>query len=148
MLSLPKKKATMAGKKISGIKRHIATDILGLPIAIHATPANVGDRDGALEMLETYAPNLSQIAALLCDGGYTGDSFADAVKALLVGAEVQIAKRSELHKFVVIPKRWIVERTLGWLDNFRCLWKNCERKLHTSHQMTVIAFISLLLKRY
>ena len=98
-------------------------------------------------MLIGYAPSLSKIVALLCDGGYTGDDFANEVK-FLFGANVEIAKRSELHKFAVIPKRWIVERTLGWLDNYRCLWKNCERKLHTSSQMTVLAYIHLLLKRY
>jgi transposase len=48
----------------------------------------------------------------------------------------------------VIPKRWIVERTFAWLEHFRRLWKNCERKIHTSHQMTVLAFITLLLRRW
>jgi transposase len=80
-----------------------------------------------------------------CDGGCSGDSFAEAVKAL-INAEVEIVKRSKIHKFVVIPKR--VDRTFAWLEKFRSLWKNCERKLHTSVQMTVLAFISLLLKKY
>jgi len=136
-----------AGKKISGIKIHLGVDILGLPSVIHVTPANVTDRDGALEMLKKHAPKLTNILKILCDGGYTGENFANAVMAL-IGAVVEIAKRNELHKFEVIPKRWIVERSLGWLDNFRRLWKNCERKLHTTHQMVTIAFISLLLNRY
>jgi transposase len=67
---------------------------------------------------------------------------------LLIGAEVEVVKRNELHKFVVLPRRWVVERTFGWLEEHRRLWKNCERKLHNSLQMTVLAFISLLLKRY
>jgi len=79
--------------------------------------------------------------------GYTGDHFATAVMTLL-NAEVEIVKRNELHTFVVFPKRWVIERSLGWLDHFRRLWKNCERKLHTVHQMLVFAFISLLLRRY
>ena len=98
-------------------------------------------------MLQEYAPKLESILKVLCDGGYTGDNFANAVMAL-IGAVVEVAKRNELHKFVVIPKRWIVERSLSWLDHFRRLWKNCERLLHTTRQMVTLAFISVLLKRY
>jgi len=134
-------------KKISGIKTHLGVDILGLPHGINVTTANVTDRDGAIEMLRTYAPNLSDVAKVLCDGGYTGDNFANAVKSL-IDAEVEVVKRNELHKFVVIPKRWVVERTNAWLEKYRRLWKNCERKIHTSFQMTVLAFVSLLLRRY
>ena len=137
----------MVGKKISGIKTHLGVDTGGLPHAIHITTANVTDRDGALEMFNVYAPNLSNVAKVLCDGGYTGENFANAAKAIL-GAEVEVAKRNELHKFAVIPKRWVVERSNAWLEKFRRLWKNCERKLHTTHQMTTLAFITLLLQRY
>ena len=137
----------MAEKKVSGIKIHLGTDILGLPNAIHVTTANITDRDGALEMLKKYAPKLAAILKVLCDGGYTGENFANAVMELL-NAAVEVAKRNELHKFEVIPKRWTVERSLAWLDHFRRLWKNCERKLHTTHQMVALAFISVLLKRY
>ena len=134
-------------KKISGIKPHLGVDILGLPNCIHVTRANVSDRDGALEILRKNAPKLSKIIKVLCDGGYTGENFANAVKAL-INAEVEVAKRNELHKFEIIPKRWIVERSFAWLDNFRRLWKNCERSIHTTHQMVTLVFISLLLKRY
>ena len=98
-------------------------------------------------MITAYAPNLSSVAAVLCDGGYTGANFAEAV-LLLIGAETQIIKRNELHTFAVIPKRWIVERTFSWLEHYRRLWKNCERKIHTSLQMTTVAFMALLLKRW
>ena len=135
------------GKKISGIKLHIGVDTNGLPHAWFITTANITDRDGAVEMLEIHASDLSRTTKALCDGGYTGEDFAIAVKCIL-GAEVEIAKRSELHKFAVIPKRWVVERTFGWLENCRRLWKNCERKIHTSLQMTVLAFIGLLLNRF
>ena len=134
------------GKKISGIKIHLGVDILGLPNGIHVTAGNVTDRKGALEMLGKHAPKLRKILKVLCDGGYTGADFAEAVKALL-NADVEIAKRRASHKFEVIPKRWVVERSLSWLDHFRRLWKNCERKLHTVHQMVSLAFISILLRR-
>ncbi len=57
-------------------------------------------------------------------------------------------KRNELHKFVVIPKRWIVERSFSWLEKCRRLWKNCERKLNSSLQMIALAFAVLILKRF
>jgi len=135
-----------AGKKVSGIKRHIAVDINGLPHAIYITTANVSDRVGAIEMFEKHKNNLGNIKAILCDGGYTGLNFSFAINEL-INAEVQIAKRSELHTFKVMPKRWVVERSFAWIEKCRRLWKNCERLLHTSIQMTVLAFISLLLKR-
>jgi transposase len=109
--------------------------------------ANASGRDGAVEMLRKCAPNLSKAAKALCDGGYSGKNFANAVR-LLIGTEVKVVKRNELHTFVVLPRRWVVERTFGRLEKYRRLWKNCERKLHNSLQMTVLAFISLLLKRY
>ena len=89
---------------------------------------------------------LSQVTSILADGGYSGKSFADAVKEKL-GANVQIAKRSELHTFAVMPQRWVVERSFAWLDKCRRLLKNCERKLNTSLQTIHFAFLVLLLRR-
>lgn len=133
-----------AGKKISGIKRHIAVDTQGLPHAIHITTANVTDRDGAVMMVGNAKDNLSDVENLLGDGGYTGNNFALQIVGL-IGATVEIVKRNELHKFVVLPKRWIVERTFSWLEKCHRLWKNCERKLATSRQMVVLAFVALIL---
>lgn len=135
-----------AGKKISGIKRHILVDTNGLPHAIHITTANVTDRNGAKEAIEISKKNLLKVKKILADGGYTGENFAKEVKKI-IGAKVEIAKRNELHTFKVLPKRWVVERDFGWLEKFRRMWKNCERKLATSLQMTVLCFVSILLKR-
>ena len=126
---------------------HIAVDILGLPHAMFVTTANVTDRDGALSMIGYAATNLSKCQKVLVDGGYTGKKFEDNVKDM-VGAEVEVIKRNELHKFAVLPKRWIVERSFGWLEDYRLLWKNCERKIRNTLQAVKMAFISLLLKRY
>ena len=136
-----------AGKQTSGIKKHIVVDTMGLPHAILVTTANVTGRDGALEMIGFNLDNLSCVKKFIVDGGYSGDNFANAVKDLC-GAEVEVVKRDELHKFVVLPKRWVVERTFGWLDKARRLWKNCEKKLHNSLQMTVFALTAVLLKRF
>lgn len=135
-----------AGKKVSGIKRHVTVDILGLPHAIHVTTANVGDRQGALEMLTRHRNTLSDVINLLVDGGYTGENFAQGVAEILE-ASVEVAKRPELHTFAVMPKRWVVERSFSWLEKCRRLWKNCERKLATSLQFIVLAFLTLLLRR-
>ena len=129
---------------------HIGVDVLGLPHAIMITTANRTDRSGAIDMVDDYCDvtnHLSRIKKLLVDGGYTGENFANEIKKLS-GAEVEVVKRNELHTFAVLPKRWIVERSFAWLDQYRRLWKNCERKLHNSFQMISLAFIRLLLKRF
>ena len=64
-----------------------------------------------------------------------------------IDATVQVVKRNELQSFVVLPKRWIVERSFAWLEKCRRLWKNCERKLNASLQMVHLAFLRLLLRR-
>ena len=135
-----------AGKKIAGIKRHIAVDTQGLPHAFAITTANVTDRTGALLAFSNYKQTLSAVKNVLADSAYTGEPFAVSVRNML-GATVEIVKRNELHKFVVMPKRWVVERSFAWLEKCRRLWKNCERKLHTSLQFVVLAFLHLLLKR-
>lgn len=135
-----------AGKKVSGIKRHLAVDTQGLPHGICITTANITDRAGAIMLVEHDRKTLSNVESFLVDGGYTGEVFTHEIKRI-IGATVQVVKRNELHTFVVIPKRWVVERSFSWLEKCRRLWKNCERKLNTSLQMTVLAFLVLLLKR-
>jgi transposase len=73
------------------------------------------DRSGALQAMERCADNLEQVRGVLVDGGYSGVPFADAVQEKLK-AKVQVAKHNALHTFAVIPQRWIVERSFGWLE--------------------------------
>lgn len=136
-----------AGKKVSGIKRHIAVDTQGLPHAIYITTANVTDRNGAILMFKKAKDNLVDVNNVLVDGGYTGENFAAEIKEI-IGASVEVVKRNELGKFVVLPKRWVVERSFSWLEKCRRLWKNSERKLNTSLQMVVLAFSALLLRKF
>lgn len=137
-----------AGKKVSGIKRHIAVDTQGLPHAVSVTTAEVTDRKGALMALGRCKQGLKQVRSVLCDSGYVGKPFEQGVREILgQSVTVQIAKRNELHTFKVIPKRWVVERSFAWLEKNRRLWKNCERKLNTSLQWIHLAFLALLLKR-
>lgn len=144
--STAKEKGYDAGKKISGIKRHIAVDSQGLPHALSVTTANITDKSGALGMLARERRKLKGIKNVLVDGGYQGKPFADGVQKA-IGATVEVVKRSELHKFKVIPKRWVVERSFSWLEKCHRLWKNPEYYLNTSLQMMVLAFVALLLKR-
>jgi transposase len=141
-----KMKGYDGGKKVSGIKRHLAVDIQGLPLAVAVTTADVTDREGALEAFTRNKATLSSIQSVMVDGGYSGQPFAEAVENVL-GATVQVVKRSELSAFKVIPKRWVVERSFAWLEKCRRLWKNCERNLNTSLQMVHLAFLALILRR-
>jgi transposase len=90
--------------------------------------------------------NLALVESILVDGGYTGKPFADGVTER-IEATVQVVKRTELHTFTAPSKRWIVERSFGWLEKCRRLWKNCERKLNTCRQMILLAFLMRLLRR-
>ena len=114
------------------------------------TSANITDRNGAIEMLSYYSAKsdrLIRLQKILVDGGYSGEEFADAVWAIC-GAEVEVAKRNELHKFAVIQKRWVVERSFEWLDKCRRFWKNCERLTHNTLQLISMAFIRIIANRY
>lgn len=107
-------------EKTSSIKLHLAVDTNGLPHAMCITTANVSDRDGVLKIFGLCAPNPTKVKKVLCDGGYSGDKFAREV-AKLINAKVEVVKHNEMHKFVVIPILWVVERSFAWLDKCRRL---------------------------
>ena len=86
------------------------------------------------------------IVKVFVDGGYTGWLIAWAKQ--MFGYDVEVVKRNELHQFLVLPKRWIVERTLAWLNWSRRLSKDYELLHTTSETMVLIAFAPLLLRRY
>ena len=133
------------GKKVSGIKRHIAVDTQGLPHAVAVTTAEVTDRKEALQRCK---PEFKRVQSLLADSGYVGEPFAQSVREVLgEHVTVQIARRSELNTFKVMSKRWVVERSFAWLDKNRRLWKNCERLINTSLQFVHLAFLALLLRK-
>ena len=112
------------------------------------TTAEVTDRKGALQALARCKPRLTQVKSVLCDSGYVGLPFAQGVRDTLGDhVTVQIAKRSELHTFKVMPKRWIVQRSFAGLEKNRRLCENCERWLNTGLQFVHLAFLALLLKR-
>jgi transposase len=96
-----------AGKKVTGRKRHILVDTLGLLLSVVVHPANVQDRDGAHALLRTARRSFPFITRIFADGGYQGPKMAKVV-ARTGSWTLEIVKRSEAHRFVVLPKRWIV----------------------------------------
>lgn len=98
-------------------------------------------------MVTKWQTDLGEVTNVMVDAGYIGEPFAASIQEV-IGATVEVVKRSELHTFAVIPVRWVVERSFSWLEKCHRLWKNCERKLTTSLQMVLLAFIALLLKRF
>ena len=105
------RKAIDAGKKVTGRKRHILVDTLGLLLGVSVLPADIQDRDGARDLLQRGAPALSVHRAHLRRRRISRAENGEDVAA--TGCwKIEIVKRSDLHRFVVLPKRWIVERTL------------------------------------
>ena len=128
------------------IKRHIAVDTQDWSPALAVATADVVDRKGCLLTLARERDNPGAVQKALADGGYTGKAFASSVQAL-IGAEVEIAKRNELHRFAVLPKRWVVGRSFFWLEKNGRLWKNCGHELGTDLQMVVLVFLGTQQRR-
>jgi transposase len=137
-----------AGKKIKGKKRHILVDTLGLVLHAIVHPANVQDRDGGVLLLATLFGRWPFLEKLFADGGYAGPLFrADARKAI-VKLKVEIVKRSDTAKgFEVLPKRWIVERTLAWLCRCRRLSKDLECLTQKALAFLRLASIRFMLRK-
>ena len=135
-----------AGKKINGTKRHIAVDTLGLLLIVIVTAASIQDRDGAAALLSILRERFSTIQMVWADGGYAGRLLPWARKCLRL--TVTVVKRSDDTKgFVVLPRRWVVERTLGWLTRNRRLVRDYERLSTTHEAMTLIAMTRLMSRR-
>lgn len=108
-----------AGKKVTGRKRHILVDTLGLLLNVTVHSAGIQDRDAARLVLNRRTRRLFPfIERIFADAGYQGMKAATAV-AKSGTWRLEIVKRNELHRFVVLPKRWIVERTLAWISHHR-----------------------------
>lgn len=111
-----------AGKRIKGRKRHLLVDTLGLVLGVAVTPANTTERDGAQVVLGRVLGWFTWLRILWVDGGCTGETFAQWVKGLRPKLAVEVVKRSnDTSSFKVLPRRWVVERTFGWLMRQRRL---------------------------
>jgi transposase len=136
-----------AGKKVKGRKRHILTDTNGFLVKAVVHSADVQDRDGAPLVLEAARWLYPWLRHVFADGGYAGEKLA---KALLGHGNwnLDIIKRSDAAKgFVLLPRRWVVERTLAWLNRNRRLAKDFEATIQTATAWLYIASIKLLSRR-
>ena len=136
-----------AGKKIKGRKRHIATDTLGHLIVSVVHAANIQDRDGAPLVAEKIRPLFPWLRRLIADGGYAGEKL-QKVLARMGDWVLDIVKRSDRAQgFVLLPKRWIVERTFAWLGRCRRLNRDVEATLQASQAWLIVAHIRRLLRK-
>lgn len=138
-----------AGKKVTGRKRHILVDTLGLILGLFITPADVQDRDGARGLLDPLVYALGKLQKIWADAGYLGELVAWVKSLRPFGRlHLEVVKRPEQRKgFHVVRKRWIVERTFGWLMKSRRLVRDYERKVKHSEAMIHICMIGLMLRR-
>ncbi len=135
-----------AGKKVKGIKRHIIVDTLGLILAVVIQSASVQDRNGGLDVVEKLVECWKKVIKIFADAGYSG-TLADKIKRRFK-IIFEIIKRDELHKFKVLPKRWIVERTFAWIDTNRRNAKYYERLNETGVAMVHLSAIRIMLNRF
>jgi len=136
-----------AGKKIKGRKRHIVTDTEGHMVGLQVHPADLQDRDGAVGTLASIRTLYPWLRHIFADGGYAGDKLKDAL-AGLGRWTVEIVRRCDTAKgFVLLPRRWVVERTFAWLNRCRRLAKDFEATIKSAVAWVFIAHIRRLTRR-
>ena len=137
-----------AGKLIKGKKRHLLVDTLGLVLHALVTAANVQDRDGGVLLLSTLFGQFPFLRKLFADRAYAGPVFQDGATNAIRSLVVEIVKRADHAKGLVIePKRWIVERSIAWLNRCRRLAKDWENRNHNALAFLRLASIRLMLRR-
>ena len=135
-----------ANKKINGRKRHILVDTMGLLLAVVVHAANIQDRDGA-KLLFTKAKGYFPRSKLIwADGAYAGQLIQWVATTCLWGLEI-VKRCDKAVGFHVLPRRWVVERSFGWLGRYRRLSKDYEYLTETSETMIQISMIQLMLRR-
>jgi len=135
-------------KRRKGSKTHIAVDTLGNLLALVVTPADEQDRSQIGELAQlVQAATGETIEIASVDRGYTGETAADQAQAH--GIQLEVIKLAEAKKeFVLLPRRWVVERSFGWAARFRRLARDYERLPETLAGLHYLAFAILMLKRF
>ena len=137
-----------AGKKIKGKKRHILVDTQGLLMHAIVHAADIQDRDGGVLVMATLFGLYPFLLKLYGDGGYGGKRFRRGVKKVMAKLQIEIVKRSDRAiGFVVLPKRWIVERSIAWLNRCRRLAKDWECLNRKARAFLLLASIRLMLRK-
>lgn len=134
-----------AGKKIAGRERHIGVDTAGLLLAVLVNAASVSDNVGGIHLLSNIAESHPRVTKAWTDSGYRTEVIDHGAT---LGIDVEVTRRDPTQKgFKAIPRRWIVERTFGWLMHHRRLTRDCETHPHRSEAMIRIAMIDLMSRR-
>jgi transposase len=137
-----------SGKKIKGKKRHLLVDTEGLVLQVIVHAADIQDRDGGALLLASLFGLFPFLRKLYADAGYQGPKFQTALKRVLRRVKREIVKRSDAAKgFVVLPKRWIVERTIAWLNRCRRLAKDWENLTRKALAFVRLASIRLMVRK-
>src|SRR6195952_509748 len=135
-----------AGKKIVGRKRHIAVDTDGRLLMVNLTTADISDSAGAQAILDAVRKRWPWLKHLFADGAYDRTKLLD--KAVFRDFVLEIVRRTDKEPgFKVLPRRWVVERTFGWMIRWRRLVRDYERRIDVSKSMIYVAMGSLLLRR-
>jgi transposase len=134
-----------AGKRTNGTKRHIAVDVVGLLLAVVVTGAGVQDRDGARPLLERLRAACLRVALVWADSAYAGALVTWALEQLRLTLEI-VKRSDDMTGFVVLPRRWVVERTLAWITRRRRCVRDYERR-HDSHEAMVYWAMTLVMTR-
>jgi len=136
-----------AGKKVKGRKRHILTDTEGFIVTALVHAADIQDRDGAAAVLQEARYRFPWLRHVFADGGYAGEKLRTALSK--IGEwNLEIIRRSDkADGFIVLPRRWVVERTFAWLGRSRRLAKDWERTLESAITWLFIANIRIITKR-
>ena len=130
---------------MTGRKRHLVVDTLGLLLAVVVHAADIQDRDGAKLVLTQLKKRFHRLKLIWADAGYAGQLVEWA--QTFGGWVLSIVKRTDAHRFQVLPRRWVVERTLAWLGRHRRLSKDYEALAQTSEAFIQVAMINLMLHR-
>jgi transposase len=136
------------GKRKKGSKVHIAVDTLGQLLALHVTPANQQDRHQVQVLVEQVQQVSGEtVEVAFVDQGYTGESASTAASEQ--GVRLEVVKLPEAKKgFVLLPRRWVVERSFGWMSRFRRLARDYERLAETLAGFHLVAFAMLMVKQF
>ena len=136
-----------AGKKVTGRKRHLVVDTLGLLLAVAVHAADLQDRDGARLVRARLGDRLPRLQVIWADASYTGPKLGDWVRAVMTWTLDIVRRRPAAEGFEVLPRRWIVERTFAWLGRYRRLSQDFEGLPATSETWIRVAMIDRMLHR-
>ena len=145
-----KSKGWDGAKKLLGRKRHLVTDTIGLPLALRISSAGLSDRQG-MALLAPYLDRAYSLKVLFADSGYQGMHITEAKLTIVKRSDVsnrwKKAARESKRVFEPVPKRWVVERSFGWLTHYRRLSRDYEKRIDCASAIMHLTFIAIMTKR-